>query len=342
MAATPEGNPMFRIASLLLLVPAACASAQEARPAAPAAEGVRYEGKFADGSVVGLSILETELAVATKYGKLTVPLAEVKRIELGFRYPEGVEAKILAAAENLGSGDFKTREAAQKQLVAFGELSIPAVRNAAKSSVVEAARRAEEVMKKLEDVLPKEKLEIRDYDVVVTHTMTIKGTIQTASLKAKTKYFGESPVKLADLRSLRPLGSSATESIALDSNKYAKQGWPNWFDTGIDVGDDTGLEVSATGKIDQWVQSPGQYMSGPNGNGAFVLGPGQVPGQPAQQYKAGALYGRIGEKGAPFLLGENYKQARAPGSGRLFLVIGPSNWNNDSVGEYKVTVKTGE
>jgi hypothetical protein len=318
--------------------------AQEAKSKPAPGEGGRFEGKFADNSVVTLNISDASLAVTTKYGKLTVPLDEVKRIELGFRYPEGMEAKINAAAEDLGSTDFKTREQAQKQLIAYGELALPAVRKVMKSSIVEASRRAEEILKKLEDTLPKEKLEIREYDMIVTATMTIKGNIETTSLKAKTKYFGDTIVKLADLRELRPLGSSTSESIALDSAKYAKQGWTNWYDTSIDVGDDGSLEVTASGKIDQWIQSPGQYMSGPNGNGAFIVGPGQLQGAPqapGQQYKAGALYGKIGDKGTPFLLGESYKQAKGPGNGRLYIIIGPSNWNNDSVGEYKVSIKTG-
>lgn len=321
------------------------AIAQEAKSKPAPIDGARFEGKFADNSVVTLHVSDASLAVTTKYGKLNVPLDDVKRIELGFRYPEGMEAKITAATDDLASTDFKTREQAQKQLLAYGELALPAVRKAMKSTVVEASRRAEEVLKKLEDTLPKEKLELREYDVIVTATMTIKGTIETTSLKAKSKYFGETTVKLADLRELRPLGSSATESFTIDSNKYAKQGWTTWHDTNLDVGDDGGLEVTASGKIDQWAQSPGQYTSGPNGNNAVVVGPGQqpgvFPGGVQQQFKAGALYGKIGEKGTPFLLGESYKQAKAPGNGRLFIIIGPSNWNNDSVGEYKVSIKTG-
>ena len=346
-AAVPdsEGSAMIRsamVACAFLLPALSIADETKSKPAP--AEGGRFEGRFADNSVVTLHVSDASLAVTTKYGKLTVPLAEVKRIDLGFRYPEGTEAKVNEAAENLGSTDFKTREQAQKQLLAFGELALPAVRRAMKSSIVEASRRAEEVLKKLEDTLPKEKLEIREYDVIVTATMTIKGNIETTGLKAKTKYFGDTTVKLADLRELRPLGSSATESVSLDSAKHAKQGWTSWYDTNIDVGDDGALEVTASGKIDQWIQSPGQYVSGPNGNGAFVVGPGQQAGVPpiaSQQYKAGALYGKIGEKGTPFLLGESYKQAKAPGTGRLYLIIGPSNWNNDSVGEYKVTIKAG-
>jgi hypothetical protein len=213
-----EGSVMAR--SLLLVGLAMVSTISAAEPAkAPTGEGIRYEGKFADGSVVALNILETELSVTTKYGRLTVPLAEVKRIELGFRYPEGMEAKILAATENLGSGDFKTREQSQKLLIAYGELAIPAVRQAMKSSVVEAARRAEEVMKKLEDSLTKQQLETRDYDVVVTTSMTIKGTIQTASLKAKTKYFGEATVKLANLRGLRALDSVGEYKVTVKTGE---------------------------------------------------------------------------------------------------------------------------
>jgi hypothetical protein len=40
-------------------------------------------------------------------------------------------------------------------------------------------------------------------------------------------------------------------------------------------------------------------------------------------------------------VGASFKQAGAPASGKLYLIIAPSNWGNDSAGEYKVTVKSG-
>ena len=42
------------------------------------------------------------------------------------------------------------------------------------------------------------------------------------------------------------------------------------------------------------------------------------------------------------MVGSNFKASKAPGTGRLYLIIAPSNWNNDSAGSYKVKVKVGD
>jgi len=68
-------------------------------PKPPTTEGTRFDCKFADGSAVSLDVLEPNLTVTTKYGKLIVPLGEVTMVELGFRYPEGIDVpnRILVA-----------------------------------------------------------------------------------------------------------------------------------------------------------------------------------------------------------------------------------------------------
>ena len=84
-----------------------------------------YECRFDDGSVVMLTLGESAVVTRTKFGELTVPLAEVKKIQMGFRYPPGVEAKVRQAVEDLGSRDFSTREAGHKTLVGVGEYAVP-------------------------------------------------------------------------------------------------------------------------------------------------------------------------------------------------------------------------
>src|SRR5438067_956657 len=106
---------------------------------APAAE---FEARMGDDSVVKVTLAEPVLVVATKYGRLTVPAADVRKVELGFRYPEGAEAKIDRAVQDLGSPSFETREAAEKTLVGLDHLAVPAARRATHSPDPEGARRA--------------------------------------------------------------------------------------------------------------------------------------------------------------------------------------------------------
>ncbi len=165
--------------------------------------GLPFVGGFADSSNVPLFLPESKITVATKYGKLAVPLSEIVRIELGFRYPEGMEKKIAAATEELGNADYARREAAQKQLTAWGELALPTLKKAMKTGNAEAASRAEAIVNKLLASLPRDHRETPEQDTIITEESTIRGTLETTVIKANTKFFGATDLKLADLRLLR-------------------------------------------------------------------------------------------------------------------------------------------
>ena len=188
---------MLRSILVLLVVASAALGADPTPP------GLPYIGGFADGSALPVYLPEGKIAIATKYGKLAVPLSEIVRIELGFRYPEGMEAKVGAAIADLGASDFKQRDEAQKKLEAWGELGLPALRKATKGGNPEGARRADEILTKLLAKLPKDLRDVPEYDVIVTENSSLRGTIETTGVKANTKFFGETTLKLADLRTLR-------------------------------------------------------------------------------------------------------------------------------------------
>lgn len=336
-----------------------------ALPVAADAADPQFEARFVDGSVMVVSVIEPTLVFKTRYGKLTIPLVDVRTIDLGFRYPAGMEPKVRAAVEELGSADYKVREDAQKRLLLCGEFAVPAVREGARSKTPEVAERCSQILKVLAERLPSEKLDPRDEDVIGTDELTVRGTIDTPTLRVKSRYFGEATVKLVDLTAFRPRGSTAEGVFTLDAGKYAKQGWAGWYDTNLEVRKDQPIEIRVSGKIDQWSQEPGRYTAGPDGTAAQVPGPpgmgGQVehlggrglppPGGPGLQFQpggfvgmlcqSGAVYGRIGAKGTPFKIGSRWEQASAPAAGKLYLIIAPSNWGNDSAGEYRVTVKLG-
>jgi len=176
--------------------------------------GIAFTGGFADNSNVPLYLPDSKITIVTKYGKLAVPLSEVVRIEFGFRYPEGMEKKIASAIEDLGSADYAKREAAQKQLILWGEVVIPALRKAMKSGNAEAASRAEVIVNKLLASLPGDHPEIQEFDTVITEESNIRGSLETTAIKANTKFFGETTLRLADLRVLRNIALDHAEPKA--------------------------------------------------------------------------------------------------------------------------------
>jgi hypothetical protein len=92
-------------------------------------------------------------------------------------------------------------------------------------------------------------------------------------------------------------------------------------------------------------QSPGDYVSGPNGRedrfGMMGLPrPFAKGGDGAFMHIPGALVGRIGENGTPFFMGADHAQVPQQ-EGNLFLHIVPSDQGAAATGSYQVKVHTG-
>jgi len=148
------------------------------------------------------------------------------------------------------------------------------------------------------------------------------------------------PLNLVQLRTLRALHSGGDTEVAVDAARYGSA-HGQWCDTGYQIEGSGGLVIAASGTVDIYPQTPGQYMSSPagyQGPGLAMRPPprGQLNAAALRNYP-GALIGRIGEEGDPFYIGERYEGA--PGQeGRLYLHIVPSPWNNASSGSYQVKV----
>ena len=174
---------------------------------APPAEGGAIEVRFTDSSNMKVQLRDTHLEVETPYGKLRIPVADIRRIEFATRVSDETAKKIDAAVVSLGSNEFKTREQASAELAALGATTYTALLKAAKNADAEVARRAQELVTKVREEVPAEQLEVRPYDVIYTEHSKIAGRIQGSSLKVTTAQFGDQPMKLCDIRSLHAPGA---------------------------------------------------------------------------------------------------------------------------------------
>ena len=170
------------------------------------------EAHFADESVLKITLLDERLEMTTRYGKLLIPVAEVRQIDFATRVPEDVAKRIPPAIEQLGSTDFAKREAAMADLRKAGAAAYPALLKAAKSTDPEVARRADELLGELRQAIPEEKLEVREHDIVQTEEMKIVGRLSPLALKVNTKQFGDQQVKLSDLTSIRLPGHESDDA----------------------------------------------------------------------------------------------------------------------------------
>jgi hypothetical protein len=295
--------------------------------------GRPFEVRFADGSSLRMTLPEETFEVATRYGKLRVPTSEIRSIDFGRRIPAAVAKEIDDAAAKLGSDDFKDREAASAALLEVGEMAYPRVLELTRSTDREVAKRAQDIAKALREKYPEEKLNFKLDDHVVADKLTFSGRLESPAIKARSVYFGEVTIKLADLRSIRALGAAATgaeNELALDAAKYASPRLV-WMETAIEVREDDQLTITASGEINMWpVGGDTSYKSTPAGQPGWGVAKGET-------FAAGRVLGRVGESGKVFDVGDKYEGSPRQ-AGKLYLRISASPWNNESIGEYKVKV----
>src|SRR5689334_20332910 len=137
------------------------------------------EAHFGNGSVVRMLLLQESIEVQTRFGKLTVPTREIRRIEFGVHLPEGMDSKVEASIRKLGADDYRERETAVRELIAFGANAYPALHVAAKSPEPEVSRRAETALREIQTKVPASQLRLREDDSISTTSFTILGRIVT-------------------------------------------------------------------------------------------------------------------------------------------------------------------
>jgi hypothetical protein len=285
------------------------------------------EVRFSDGSLVRMAILQENIDVQTRYGKLTIPLAEVRRIEFGLHVPGEVDQQIHHSIKQLGSDQFRDREGATRELLQVGHWACLPLQRASRSSDQEVAHRAATLLRQLSERLAPELLRLKEEDVIHTADFTVVGRIASPSLRAQSPHFGELALKLSDLRTLHLRHHGNNGELIVDAAKHGSD-VDQWLDTGVVVDPSLRMCVTGEGQIDLWPQGPGQYMASPKGFNTTGKG---------GNFMAGALVGRIGEQGKTFLIGERYEGT--PGEeGKLYLHIVPSPWNNASTGNFRVRI----
>ena len=214
------------LAALLVTVPLWADDPPKAPepPRKPAIDPGAVEARFTDNSTLKMSLRDQYVEVATKYGLLRVPVADVRRIDFGTRISDEVATKIEAAITNLGSSNYRNREAAQADLLALREKAFPALARATKHKDPEVIRRAEELLNQIRESVPEELLDVREFDVVHTDDMKVSGRITGDSFKAHTAQFGEQSVKLTDLRSIRSMLFTANDVEVVVKNAIPDPG----------------------------------------------------------------------------------------------------------------------
>jgi hypothetical protein len=284
-------------------------------------------------------ILQQHIEVKTDYGVLTVPIKDVIRIDFGIHLPDGLEGKIAQAIVKLGDENYKVREAALKELIDWGPQAYPQLCQAAKSDVDEVAKRVALALQKIRAKNAPDKLQLRYDDVVVTTKFTMSGRITTPQVKAKNETIGELSLDLTKLRLIRWIVPGIETEVTVDAAKHGSA--PNqWMDSGFETQSGSRLQITANGNVDlrAGLGVGKALFTTPKGYGAGGFsGPGGGLGPNGADYRPGCLIGKIGEDGAPFVIGESY-EITPTRDAKLYLHIVPSHYGCDSAGTYKVKI----
>ncbi len=315
--------------ALALCVTLAAATSSPAQDQPVSSRPSVAEVRFSDGSVVRMTLMQDNLEVITKYGKLQIPLSEIRRVEFGLHVPPDVNQQITQSIKRLASDVYKERDSATKELVQVGHFAVPSLQKASRSGDQEVAYRAVSLIKQITERVSPDLLRLRDEDVIHTAEFTVIGRINAQSIKANSSHFGDVNLKLSELRTMHLRQQGGKHELVVDATKYGSA-LDQWCDTGVIVDAGQRVLVTAEGQVDLWPQGPGQYVAVPKGYNTAGKG---------GQYLAGALIGKVGDNGKTFLVGERY-EGLATDEGKLYLQIVPSPWNNASSGQYRVRLQT--
>jgi hypothetical protein len=183
------------------------------------------EVAFTDGSNLKMLLRDEKITLATPHGRLVIAVNAIRCIQFATRVSEEDSKRIGAAIADLGSAEFRKREAAGVDLLKLREKAYPALLRAAEQKDPEVVRRARELLQQIAAGVPAERLEIRKQDVVWTAESMIAGHIDGVLFKAHTSQFGDVQVKLADMRRLHSQAIEPEQAEAIMSASYGRARW---------------------------------------------------------------------------------------------------------------------
>ena len=178
-------------------------------------EPIQAEVRFTDDSVMRMVVLQEQLEVITKYGKLKVPTRDIQSIDFGVHLPPGLQQKVTLAIDQLGGDNYKSRETAFKNLVTWGPSAFPQVTAAIKSDDPETIKRSMMALDKIRAKHAARNLRLREEDMIVTPSFSVVGRVTTPIMQAKNDNFGDLDLKVCTLRSVRWLNASHETEVSL-------------------------------------------------------------------------------------------------------------------------------
>jgi hypothetical protein len=292
---------------------------------------------MADGTIVSGKLSITDLAVDTKFGRLSVPVTKLRYIRPGIESKPKTREKVAAWIVKLGSDSADDRKLAGSDLFAIG----PNVRQLLRDALDGAGPRQATELKALIDRLNEHAdasaatpADTTTLDVIATTEFTIAGKIVPQSFQL-TSDFGTLTMSVEDLvKADRDTGDPAEESrsLAVNEENFVNKTLKS---TGlrVDKGDKIIIRASGQLQMSRWGPNVVASPEGASNTGWYQNG----------KIYNGALIFRIGNGGSIIKAGSALTYT-ATESGVLHfgIAMNPRFGINDGInypGEFKVDVK---
>lgn len=170
-----------------------------------------------DSSSLKVLLVDEQIELTTPHGTLQFPIADIQRIEFAPRVPADLALAIEKDITDLGSADFKVREAAMASLLERKERSYASLLHALREHTdSEMRQRINHLLDKLREALPEDQRQPRLHDYVHTAESRIAGKLSAASLRISSAQFGLLQLKLCDVREIRTQGAIASSGDEID------------------------------------------------------------------------------------------------------------------------------
>jgi hypothetical protein len=285
-------------------------------------EIVLHEVELRSGTVLVGTIEPTLLRIDTEFGRLTVPIAQMRSVRFGTLADAARHATLLELIENLGSRNPDRARHAQAQLNREGAFAADELRRAAASHDNPEVRRVcGEVFGALE--LEEERIVPR-HDRIDTTLFALNGRVVQDTFRVTVPELDGLDIRRSDVIEIRVFKRVAPKNFELDGDATYVGGW---VDTGIVPEKDTRLRISAEGTI-HYPRWGNQFVT-PDGNPNM----GNLNG-----INMGTLIGKMGENGTFFKIGRNYS-GRPQGKGTLRIAIMINVRGQPSTGKYSVRIE---
>ena len=268
-----------------------------------------------DGTVVGGNVTFEQIDVATQFGSLRIPIANIVRFRPGLDSFPAVDARIKKWIEQLGDRDFATREQAHRELSRMGLQLKSQISKFDDGGSAERKKHLAEIRQEIEQLLDEDSMSdsnsaplIRQ-DTIETSDFTIVGKIQQESFTIVTKH-GALEVGIADIK----MGDRTWLTQAPTLRKTVEVKGNSFFQTeptpsGLRVNRGDRISIRAAGTV-SWANW-GSISSTPDG----ITNQGQWNG-----INCGKLIARIGKSGKNIAVGSQAEFV-ATSSGVLYLAV---------------------